>query len=215
MPSLKISPGFNTIEEEFENSIRRAFVDNKADFIYFDSKRQQYLAECINYGFLKNWLDVKFVEIEEQYSRYEAKLTTEGKIHFGLIKTLPHSSSTEVIIGYRKWKIQQWIDGCSEYLLTSMYYFAVWYPGKPMIGIVDSNGVSGIYAFNKLVYCSNYGSVLPDNNTLYLIGEVSLWGKVIKAKYGYRAEFGYPKKLISTNASQNVLNILRRTYGIS
>lgn len=29
-----------------------------------------------------------------------------------------------------------------------------------------------------------------------VVGEVSLWGKVVLAKHGYRSEFAYPKRLI-------------------
>ncbi len=78
-------PQYTTIEQEFEDSLRHAFVYQKADFIFYDSRRQVFLAECVNYGIYKGWLTGFLNEIEEQYSRFEVRLTPEGKRHFGLL----------------------------------------------------------------------------------------------------------------------------------
>ena len=89
MNKLRVSPGYASIEDEFEATLRRAFVDNsdgtiKVDFIIVDSRRQLYLLECINWAVRKGWLSQKLNQIEEQYSRLEGRLTLRGKQHFGL-----------------------------------------------------------------------------------------------------------------------------------
>ena len=45
MSDLTISPGYSTIEEEFEASLRRAFFDNKCDYIVLYDHHQQFLWE--------------------------------------------------------------------------------------------------------------------------------------------------------------------------
>lgn len=70
---------------EFEDSLRRAFCrDKPPDLIFYDSRRQQFLAEGIAYGIERGWLTGELNEMDEQYSRYEARLTPEGKKYFGV-----------------------------------------------------------------------------------------------------------------------------------
>lgn len=86
MPSdLKLSSGYETIEEEFEASLRRAFVDGKADYVAIYSRREQFLLESANYGVERGWLTGKLEQQDEQSSRYCFRLTDEGRAHFGLI----------------------------------------------------------------------------------------------------------------------------------
>jgi len=77
------SSEYESIEQEFEATIRRAFTPQPCGFIFYDSRRQVFFAECIAYGEERGWLDGKLNEIEAQYSRYEARLTDAGKLHFG------------------------------------------------------------------------------------------------------------------------------------
>jgi hypothetical protein len=36
-----------------------------------------------------------------------------------------------------------------------------------------------------------------------VIGEVSLWGKLVDCQYGYRAQFAYPKRFYSNSYESN------------
>jgi hypothetical protein len=82
---LQPSAGYATIEDEFEAALRRAFAQQpEPTFIYVDSRRQRFLGEGIAYGERRGWLIGTLNEIEEQYSRYEARLTDAGRAHFGL-----------------------------------------------------------------------------------------------------------------------------------
>lgn len=79
------SPGYKSIEDEFEARLRRAFSQTPTpDFIYYDSRRQRFLAEGIAYGENMDWLQGRLQEIDDQYSRYEARLTAAGRRHFGV-----------------------------------------------------------------------------------------------------------------------------------
>lgn len=84
MSDLKISAGYNTIEEEFEDSLRRSFVNNFADYIVIYDKRHRFLFESAAYGERLGWLSSEFVELDEQSSEMRYRLTEAGKKHFGL-----------------------------------------------------------------------------------------------------------------------------------
>ncbi len=71
-------------EAELEAAIKRAFVDHRADFVIIDSHRDRFLIASAQLGVNKGWLSEKFVEIDEQSSQLQYRLTSEGKIHFGL-----------------------------------------------------------------------------------------------------------------------------------
>lgn len=85
MPALKPSPDYATIEQEFEATIKIAFSHvPQPRFIYYDNRRQEFSASAIAFGISQGWLTGALNEIEEQYSRYEARLTDAGRAHFGL-----------------------------------------------------------------------------------------------------------------------------------
>lgn len=71
-------------EDELEAALKRAFVERKADFIIVDNRFEQFLIESAILGREKGWLTEKFVEVDEQYSQYQYRLTDEGRKHFGL-----------------------------------------------------------------------------------------------------------------------------------
>jgi hypothetical protein len=83
--TLTVSAGYKTIEEEFEASLRRAFVDHKCDYIVLYDRRQQFLFESAAYGQEKGWLTaIEEVELDEQSTEWRLRLTPEGRQHFGL-----------------------------------------------------------------------------------------------------------------------------------
>lgn len=71
-------------ENELEAALLRAFVDNRADFILLDDRRERFLIESATLGVEKGWLSEEFIEIDDQYSQLRYRLTDEGKRHFGL-----------------------------------------------------------------------------------------------------------------------------------
>ena len=76
----------NYTERDLEASLRRAFVEGKADFIPFDghTARNGFLRDGINYGQERGWLDEGKEINEEQWTTIEYRLTEKGKKYFGL-----------------------------------------------------------------------------------------------------------------------------------
>lgn len=95
MSDLTVSPGYATIEEEFEASLRRAFVDGKANYLWVDSAREppylwvysareRFRIESAAYGVERGWLEADLVEVHAHFSYVMWTLTDFGKKHFGL-----------------------------------------------------------------------------------------------------------------------------------
>lgn len=76
--------------EELEASLRRAFVDQRADFIILDSAHQKFLIESALFGFNQGWLTEKVNEPppwpSQDGASIEYRLTEAGRKHFGLEK---------------------------------------------------------------------------------------------------------------------------------
>ncbi|HEB47319.1 MAG TPA: hypothetical protein ENI22_02515 [Candidatus Pacearchaeota archaeon] len=73
---------------ELEASIRRAFVDNRADFIVFDghTMRNEFLRDSINYGLEQGLLRKGETIEEEQWTTIRYRLSDKGKKYFGIIE---------------------------------------------------------------------------------------------------------------------------------
>jgi hypothetical protein len=84
MSTLKVSPGYTCINEEFEASLRRAFVDSKCDFIILDDRHQRFLIESVNFGVEQGWLKGSWAGADEQDEHMRFRLTKKGQEHFGL-----------------------------------------------------------------------------------------------------------------------------------
>lgn len=84
MSFLSVSSGYETIEEEFEASLRKAFVVDKIETVVIVDRRRRFLIESIYFGAAMGWLEAELVEYDDQSSGYEASLTEAGKSYFGL-----------------------------------------------------------------------------------------------------------------------------------
>jgi hypothetical protein len=84
MSDLLPSEGYETIEQEFEARLRKAFVDGHADFVRVDSRRQRFQLESMAWAEEKGWMKTELKELDEQSSEYRGRLTPEGRKHFGL-----------------------------------------------------------------------------------------------------------------------------------
>lgn len=73
------------LESDLEASLKRAFVNGKADYIILDSRRGPFLWAGVKFGMERGWLAERFVEIDEQSSQLQYRLTDEGKRHFGVV----------------------------------------------------------------------------------------------------------------------------------
>jgi hypothetical protein len=83
------SAGYDSIEQEFEASLRRAFVDHRADFIIIDDRRQRFRGESATFGEERGWLNGRLVQLDDQTSEIRYRLTESGRAHFGLEADAP------------------------------------------------------------------------------------------------------------------------------
>lgn len=74
-----------SVEEEYEEALRKAFVENKWDSILIDSRRQEFQIRSANYGIEKGWIAGEWHDGDVQYTYWTGTLTEAGKQHFGLI----------------------------------------------------------------------------------------------------------------------------------
>lgn len=79
MSTFLPSAGYLTIEDEFEARTAKAFRSG-ADYIFIDSRRQQFQFEAAEFCRGKGWLtEPEFVEIDEQYAQQRYRLTVDGR----------------------------------------------------------------------------------------------------------------------------------------
>ena len=71
----------------------------------------------------------------------------------------------------------------------------------------------GIYAYKeKPRLLREIGK--PNSGLRLVYGEINLWGKVIEHEDGYRAQFGYPKRLWCTPAIEPLAGWIGYVYGV-
>lgn len=71
-------------EKELEEALSRAFVTNKADYVFLYRNSGRFLLDGIKLGIKNEWLEEKFVVIDEQETQLRYYLTPVGKKHFGI-----------------------------------------------------------------------------------------------------------------------------------
>jgi hypothetical protein len=121
----------------------------------------------------------------------------------------------EVIVAWRVWKVTQGPAG----ILQSVFMTNLWPGGIPMKACCAEGGLRhGIHAFTTTKLAEAYLNDQARGPTYVrlVIGEVSLWGRVVIHKSGYRAAYAYPRRILvphGNDAADAAMNI-RRRYGI-
>lgn len=102
----------------------------------------------------------------------------------------------EPLVGWRYWR-------ADEGWLCSLNKLKTWPARRPLVAqchlgmdhgpLPGEQCGCGIYAAVDLPTLKEL--VQPALDSPIVVGEVSLWGKVIPAELGYRAEFAYPRRL--------------------
>jgi hypothetical protein len=135
----------------------------------------------------------------------------------------------EPIVGWRIWMVgaDSGRTGCQsrEVLLYSPFSEVPWHPGRRFVascnhppGRIRNHGVApqarcdcGVYALKKIDSLLSWLAFLPINSVL---GEVSVWGKVVVHKHGYRAQYGYPRRLWVARSTSDSLQSALKVYGV-
>ena len=118
---------------------------------------------------------------------------------------------SEPAIGWRVWDV---VDVRGELRLSSLLYPAVWQPRREASAVcrrslaylpwermalheapaVDC--VCGIYGGARPIQAVAFLGLDGASGAVYrVLGRVSLWGRVVRAEAGSRAEFGYPEHI--------------------
>jgi hypothetical protein len=77
---------YHYLKSELEDSLRRAFANEEADYILVDGNtiRNEFLREGLHLAQSEGWLDNGEETGDEQYTAFKYRLTDKGKEHFGL-----------------------------------------------------------------------------------------------------------------------------------
>lgn len=123
------------------------------------------------------------------------------------------------LVGYRRWKING----------STLAPWSVDNKGNPWrprnVAIADAVPAIKLEVFHGFVFENSQGlhahrtldEITPLKYIQYsdeAIGEVFLWGTVVEHTNGYRAEFAYPKRLITAGRNRRRDRAIAAAYGI-
>jgi hypothetical protein len=116
----------------------------------------------------------------------------------------------EAEVGWRAWGVDPDTPEAEIPLLRSVTYAeAYWTPGAPMEATCGGASAQGDHVPGEHCSCGLYSAKTMEHllsmgyhkydadraGLFHVIGEVSLWGKVVEGSQGWRAQFGYPRTL--------------------
>jgi hypothetical protein len=132
------------------------------------------------------------------------------------------------VIGWRAWVLHEGIDGPE---LRSVVYQHLWRARQPLSVACEPGGClaarwpsqphsCGIHAFKERAEAERFPETWESRRadgagvSTYLIGQVSLWGRVIEHERGYRGQFAYPFALWLPSGLRRHAAALVRRYGV-
>ncbi len=120
------------------------------------------------------------------------------------LPALPKALVAGPIVGWRLWAVDR--DG----ILYGVGHRKAWPMGEPMRAACVSEGWVRHPAPVAGCQCGVYGvkqrEMVPvwtyhaNEGEQIVLGQVALWGRVIEHRDGYRAEWGYPARIVVTRA---------------
>lgn len=123
---------------------------------------------------------------------------------------LPEEMVVEALVGWRRWTVTMF----GEELMSNNG--TPWKPYKKMaavcaagVGCLGPMCGCGIYAYKEREQLENKENA-PTNVT-HIYGQVSLWGRVIEHKDGFRAQFAYPRTIVNTGG---IAERMAYVYGV-
>jgi len=126
----------------------------------------------------------------------------------------------EPAIGYRVWEVK-------KNRLYSVVHTTLWQPHMRFEAfcqkdheIPDPHCACGTYAaatFNRLFdmgYTKEKGNGLFSSDGVTIAGQVNLWGGIIPADTGWRAQYAYPRKLLIPYSRWRIAKALAEAYDV-
>jgi hypothetical protein len=133
----------------------------------------------------------------------------------------------EPIVGWRQWNFMY------PHFLASLGNDAIYVPREKIEARCEQDSTIGTFVVRKdhsdqtphlTCMCGIYAYkekprllreiTNPYSGLRLVYGEINLWGKVIEHEDGYRAQFGYPKRLWCTPAIEPLAGWIGYVYGV-
>jgi hypothetical protein len=146
----------------------------------------------------------------------QVMITTAGSNPPAVIKLQPEEMVVEAITGWRRWSVTMF----GEELLSNNG--TKWVPFEKLTakcsgGVADPayagcRGIHchcGIYAYKTRLDAKDRDN--KPSEITHVWGEVSLWGRVIEHRIGYRAQFAYPRAFVNTGG---IAQSMATVYGV-
>jgi hypothetical protein len=133
------------------------------------------------------------------------------------------------LLAWRAWTLVETVGGPK---LRSVVYAHPWPARRPLRIVCEPGGClgarwpaqphsCGIHAFKDRAGAVAFPSMWEARRftqhvspTQYVIGQVSLWGRVVEHERGYRAELAYPYALLLSPEQQRFAAPLAARYGV-
>lgn len=177
------------------------------------------------------WDDWYIVEkrknTDQMFSLSNATIYVNGIELKQMSKPLEFAMSTEVMTGWRCWKIVDFNrrGNISEKRLQALGVKPIWEPYKPNVATCITNGTHeapwpschcGFWAFHKResVERTLFEEVGYGGEIGKVIGQVALWGRVLESTKGFRGEYAYPQTLQFVEIDDKIAKEVADTYGV-
>jgi len=132
------------------------------------------------------------------------------------------------VVGWRAWLLGEGVDGAE---LRSVVYQHLWQARRPLSLACEPGGClgarwasqphsCGIHAFKERADAERFPETWESRRadgaglSTYVIGQVSLWGRVVEHERGYRGQFAYPFALWLPVELRSHAAALVRRYGV-
>jgi hypothetical protein len=151
-----------------------------------------------------------------------------SRIHFRLRsggdgEELPLSFDTEPIVGWRLWRVYDFErrGGVKEPRLSAVGVHALWHPRVAAAAECDGgyheapwpDCECGFWAFKQKAAVEEAAKTYAQGCEAVL-GEVSLWGRVLECQNGWRAARAYPKTLTLLGGTRERADEIAALYGV-
>lgn len=176
-------------------------------------------------------LIVVSAEAKQEMAKSQERATTpapvELEIESAVTGDIVVPDFTDVMVGWRAWKVVERPGFLPQ--LRSATKSAIW-PGyevfaaecnkhknKPSHQIPTFKCQCGVYSAKSRAHLltMGYNNYYDPDEALTVIGEVNLWGHIVEGTQGWRAQFGYPRKLyVPFEAAVRILEPLEQAYGV-